>query len=124
MIANRLYTNTVLGLRQTDCVCSSVHAIIVPSRGKKQNFGAITRDPFKNFQKKLAEKNAQRHGKVPLASDERAQRSLLHPLNIQSLGMLDHVMLLQPALCTIQERYCPNTSLLSGMPEHPSTGEQ
>lgn len=68
------------------CGATSATVVFVPARGKKQNFGAFTRDPFKTFQKKLAKNQNIRDSKLPLMSKEREQRSLLYPLNVQSIG--------------------------------------
>ena len=61
--------------------------LVIPNRGSKQKWGGITRDPYKTFQHKLNRKQQENHGKLPLKSEERAQRDLLYPLNVQSLGV-------------------------------------
>lgn len=63
-------------------------ACFIQTRGKKQKFGAITRDPFKTFQKKLTRQQQKKHSLKPLMSDERAQMQLEVQPNITSLGQL------------------------------------
>ncbi len=58
----------------------------VQSRGKKQKFGGITRDPFKSFQQKLARQQQRKHAKIPLKSEERRQKEMLMPINMTSLS--------------------------------------
>lgn len=60
--------------------------VFVPHRGAKQKWGGITRDPYKTFQKKLDRQTFQKNVKIPLKSEERAQKELLYPLNLNSLG--------------------------------------
>lgn len=59
---------------------------LVQSRGKKQKFGGITRDPFKTFQKKLLRQQERRHAKIPLKSEERRQKDMLMPISMTSLS--------------------------------------
>ena len=79
-------TGSLTGQYGEGCGSTSAAAAFIPARGKKQDFGGFTRDPFKTFQKKLAKQQARRDEKYPLMSKERKQRNLLYPLNIQSLG--------------------------------------
>lgn len=70
------------------CRLASVSEAPILARGKKSmKFGGFTRDPFKTFQNKLARMEAQKTAKTPLMSKERWERSLIYPLNVQSLGM-------------------------------------
>ena len=68
-------------------LCRTLAAIQLNQvRGKKQKFGAATRDPFKSLQRKLARDQQRRHAKVPLMSEERSQIRRLAPITTTSLG--------------------------------------
>ena len=61
-------------------------ASFIQTRGKKQKFGGITRDPFKTFQKKLMKQQRKTHSLKPIMSEERAQMELAQKPNLSSLG--------------------------------------
>lgn len=61
--------------------------VCIPVRGKKQQFGGATRDPFKSLQRKLVREQQRKHAKVPLVSKEREQMTRLAPVTISSVGI-------------------------------------
>ena len=65
--------------------CTSAFSI-VQIRGAKHKFGGITRDPFQNFKKKLAQQEQRKQRKVPLKSEERMQMERLYPLHVTSIS--------------------------------------
>lgn len=65
--------------------------VSIQVRGKKQQFGGATRDPFKSLQRKLVRKQQRTHAKVPLVSKEREQLTRLAPVTISSVGISPHL---------------------------------